>query len=97
MSPYPFRRSAWARCGPQGSVRSAGGTAGGNGRTRRGGRRREWRTQGRRRTAHSCDDHEMTCATPLSHAVQFVNHDDKNLTTNQEKCALTCQCSCALC
>ena len=44
----------------------------------------------------SCMD-EMTCATPLSHAVQCVNHDDKNLTNKQENCALTCQCSCALC
>ena len=44
----------------------------------------------------SCVD-EMTCATPLSHAVQCVNHDDKNLTNKQENCALTCQCSCALC
>ena len=25
-----------------------------------------------------------------------VNHDDTNL-TNKENCALTCQCSCALC
>ena len=44
----------------------------------------------------SCVD-EMTCATPLSHAMQCVNHDDKNLTNKQENCALTCQCSCALC
>ena len=44
----------------------------------------------------SCMD-EMTCATPLSHAMQCVNHDDKNLTNKQENCALTCQCSCALC
>ena len=44
----------------------------------------------------SCMD-EMTCATPLSHAVQCVNHDDTNLTNKQENCALTCQCSCALC
>ena len=44
----------------------------------------------------SCMD-EMTCATPLSHAVQCVNHDDTNLTKKQENCALTCQCSCALC
>ena len=44
----------------------------------------------------SCVD-ETTCATPLSHAVQCVNHDDTNLTTKQENCALTCQCSCALC
>ena len=42
----------------------------------------------------SCMD-EMTCATPLSQAVQCVIHDDKNL-TNKENCALTCQCSCAL-
>ena len=28
---------------------------------------------------------EMTCATPLSHAVQCVNHHDKNLTNKQEK------------
>ena len=26
---------------------------------------------------------EMTCATPLSHAVQCVNHDDKNLTNKR--------------
>ena len=38
----------------------------------------------------SCVD-EMTCATPVSHAVQCVNHDDKNLTNKQENCALTCQ------
>ena len=44
----------------------------------------------------SCVD-EMTCATPLSLAMQCVNHDDKNLTNKQENCALTCQCSCALC
>ena len=44
----------------------------------------------------SCMD-EMTCSTHLSHAVQCVNHDDKNLTDKQENCALTCQCSCALC
>ena len=44
----------------------------------------------------SCVD-EMTCATPLSHAVQCVNHDDTSLTNKQENCALTCQCSCALC
>ena len=44
----------------------------------------------------SCVD-EMTCATPLSHAVQCVIHDDTNLTNKQENCALTCQCSCALC
>ena len=25
--------------------------------------------------------------------MQCVNHDDKNLTNNQENCALTCQCS----
>ena len=43
----------------------------------------------------SCVD-EMTCATPLSHAMQCVNHDDKNL-THKENSALTCQCSCALC
>ena len=39
---------------------------------------------------------EMTCATPLSYAVQCVNQDDTNLTNKQENCALTCQCSCAL-
>ena len=44
----------------------------------------------------SCVD-EMTFATPLSHAMQCVNHDDKNLTNKQENCGLTCQCSCALC
>ena len=44
----------------------------------------------------SCVD-EMTCATPLSHGMQCVNHDDKNLTHKQENYALTCQCSCALC
>ena len=38
----------------------------------------------------------MTSATPLSHAVQCVNHDDTNLTNKQDNCALTCQCSCAL-
>ena len=43
----------------------------------------------------SCVD-EMTCATPLSHAMQCVNHEDKNLTNKQENCALTCQCSCVL-
>ena len=31
----------------------------------------------------SCMD-EMTCATPLSHAVQCVNHDDTNLTNKQD-------------
>ena len=31
----------------------------------------------------SCVD-EMTCATPLSHAMQCVNHDDENLTNKQE-------------
>ena len=31
----------------------------------------------------SCMD-EMTCATPLSHVMQCVNHDDKNLTNKQE-------------
>ena len=56
----------------------------------------KWRTQGRREPHTSCVD-EMTCATPLSHAVQCVNHDDTNLTNKQENCALTCQCSCALC
>ena len=44
----------------------------------------------------SCVD-DMTCATPLSRAMQCVNHDDKNLTNKQVNCALTCQCSCALC
>ena len=44
----------------------------------------------------SCMD-GLTCATPLSHAVQCVNHDDKNLTNKEENCELTCQCSCALC
>ena len=34
----------------------------------------------------SCVD-EMTCATPLSHAMQCVNHDDKNLANKQENCA----------
>ena len=49
------------------------------------------------RYAHFMCGLEMTCATSLSHAVQCVNHDDKNLTNKQENCALTCQCSCALC
>ena len=44
----------------------------------------------------SCMD-EMTYATPLSQVMQCVNQDDKNLTNKQENCALTCQCSCALC
>ena len=26
---------------------------------------------------------EMTCATPLSHALQCVNHDDTNLTNKR--------------
>ena len=89
-SPYLFWRSAQARYGPQGSGRSAGGSAGVGGWMRRWGRWREWRTQGRRETLITCED-EMTCAPPLSHAVQCVNHDDKNL-TNKENCALTCQC-----
>ena len=46
---------------------------------------------------HTSCVNEMTCTTPLSHAVQCVNHDDTNLTNKQENCALTCQCSCALC
>ena len=37
----------------------------------------------------SCMD-VMTCAIPVSHAVQCVNHDDTNLTNTQENCALTC-------
>ena len=47
-------------------------------------------------THTSCMD-EMTCATPLSQAVQCANHDDTNLTNKHENCALTCQSSCALC
>ena len=34
----------------------------------------------------SCVD-EMTCATCLSHAVQCVNHDDKNLTKKNKRSA----------
>ena len=41
-----------------------------------------------KKTHTSCMD-EMTCATPVSHAVQCVNHDDMNLTNKQENCALT--------
>ena len=52
--------------------------------------------QGRGRTAHFMRGW-VTCATPLGHAMQCVNHDDKNLTNKQENCALTCQCSYALC
>ena len=48
---------------------------------------RKWKRRedsSRRRTAHVM--HEMTFATPLSHAMQCVNHDDKNLTNKQENC-----------
>ena len=44
----------------------------------------------------SCVD-EMTCATPLSHAMQYVNHDENNLNNKQYNSALTRKCSCALC
>ena len=47
----PFRRSAQARYGPQGSGRSAEGSAGDVGWMGGWGSRREWRTQGRWRTA----------------------------------------------
>ena len=46
---------------------------------------------------HTSSMDEMTCATPLSQAVQCVTHHGTNLTDKQENCALTCQCSCALC
>ena len=49
-SPHPFWRSAQARYGPQGSGRSAGGSARDKRWTGRWGSRREWRTQGRRDT-----------------------------------------------
>ena len=43
----------------------------------------------------SCVD-EMTCATPLSHAMQCVNHDDKNLTNKQENCTHVSVFMCAV-
>ena len=46
--------------------------------------------QGRRETLITCVDMRNTMRCN-------VNHDDTNLTNKQENCALTCQCSCALC
>ena len=67
-SPYPLWRSAQARYGPQGSARSAGGSARDE-RIGRWGGWREWRTRSRIETLITCVD-EMTCATPLTRAVQ---------------------------
>ena len=95
-SPYPLGQSAQTCYDPQGSGKSAGGSA----RDKRWiGRDEEvkendgLKVEGEPHT--SCMD-EMTCATP-SVIRSNVNHDDTNLTNKQENCAHTCQCSYALC
>ena len=93
-SSYSLRRSAQARYGPQGSGRIAGGSArdkkmNGKMREKNGGLNvEEKRSSHAWMRWHAQHPWAMRCN---------VNHDDTNLTNKQENCALTCQCSCALC
>ena len=72
-SPSPLGRRT--QCyGPQGSGRSAGGSAGSRRWMGRWGRWREWRTQGRRDTLTSCMDMRCAHKTDLSHAMRCATH-----------------------
>ena len=96
----PFRRSTQCYYCPQGSGRSAGGSARDWEWMRRWGSGKEWRTQGRRDTLIMWWPWDDAHKWNLSHDV-VCNYDDKNLTTglcaHGITLAFTCWCSCALC